>query len=312
MDDLVEDWLLRYAIRREFHARERVADFPGGYERLAGAAAAGERLSGVLATEVAALEQAALEEARAANPGAEVYGWARAQTPVEDLHQLADVVDVLIELDEVTREEAEQFFRHRAERLRTRHETTPGDAAAARRHLEAVWPSLAWVSQRDVPAALRGVGLFSDDEVEQWEARMRPWSDEDDEVGEVGRVLDRLPGPPGRRCGVRVLCLERCESGAVAHLHLGRSPRHEDGRWHELRDEVIGDHAKAWPGFPELRLEDDLGTAYRGGLAADNNASARDPSLDAEHAVHFTPAIPATAQQVWLVSSDPAIRFRLQ
>lgn len=290
-----------------------MAAFSGWYDRLADAAASGAPLGAVLDAEVDAVEAAALAEAQAANPGAESFGWMRAHTPLEDVHELAHVVDVLIELGEVTPEEAERFFRTRAQRLQTVEDHVAGDGEAARRHLETVWPSLSWVSQRDLPSALVGVGLLDAEEREEWERKMRPgpWEQSDSDVGDVGEALERTAGPDERRCGMRVLAFERCERGSVVHLHVARARRDEHGAWPALPDEVVGASAAAWPAFPELRLEDDLGTPYRGAVAADDVARASDSSVDGDQEAHFAPAVPSSAGAVWLVSDDPQVRLRL-
>jgi hypothetical protein len=179
---LVDDWLLRHAVQREFHAGDEVDESPRWYDRLAEAAAGATALDAVLQPDVDAVEAAALAEARAADAGAESFGWMHALTPVEELHEFAGVIETLIELGEVSRAEAEQFFRMRAERLRTRESRVVGDRDAAHRHLESAWSSLPWMSQRDVPPALVRVGVLGEDELEQWERRMRPRP-----VGDRGR-----------------------------------------------------------------------------------------------------------------------------
>jgi hypothetical protein len=79
-----------------------------------------------------------------------------------------------------------------------------------------------------------------------------------------------------------------------------------------MEDEVVGADAAAWPGFPKLWLEDDLGTDYRGEIAADASADARNSSIDGEHDGRFAPAIPGGASGLWLVSDDPRVRFKLR
>ena len=170
---MVDDWLLRHAVQREFHAGDEVDEFPGWYDRLAEAAAGATALDAVLRPDV---------------------DWMHALTPVEELHEFAGAIETLIELGEVSRSEVEQFFRMRAERLRTRESRVVGDRDAAHRHLESAWSSLPWMSQRDVPPALVRVGVLGEDELEEWERRMRPgpWETEDADIRDVGDSASAL------------------------------------------------------------------------------------------------------------------------
>src|SRR5436190_1134677 len=70
LDPLVDDYLLRYAVQREFHAGDDLNAIASWCERLADAAASGQSLDEVFRDDARAVEDAAFDEAQAANVGA--------------------------------------------------------------------------------------------------------------------------------------------------------------------------------------------------------------------------------------------------
>jgi hypothetical protein len=301
-------------MQREFHSGEDAGTLVGWYQQLADACAVDKRLDDVLEVEARAAEEADVAKARDATPDASSGLWMRSVTAIEEFHEFARLVEALIDIGEVTREEAGRLFSERAQKLGTYAAVVSADQKAARRHLENVWESLSWMSQRDVPEALVGVGALDPGELDAWQRRMRPgpWESDEFEAGGIGEPVERWVGPAERRCGVRVLAVERCSGGIIVHLHLARASRDDDGHWPEMPDEVVGSSARDWPGFPRLWLEDDAGTRYQGGVAPDDVADARDSSLETEAEARFSPAISNETTGLRLVSDDPQVRFTLR
>jgi len=132
-------------------------------------------------------------------------------------------------------------------------------------------------------------------------------------LDEVGEPRETSLGPPGRHCGVRVVAVEQCDTGVVLHLHWAINAMEEDGEHPPLDDEVAAE-APGWPLPPDLRLQDGLGTSYRGVVSADELHDVEELSecLTLVTQVAFAPAVPAAATTLWLASDDGRIRIDLR
>lgn len=104
-----------------------------------------------------------------------------------------------------------------------------------------------------------------------------------------GMVHAILPGHTSHVDGVRVMATELGAEGTVVHVHEVREQRTRD-----------------------LRLYDDLGTEYQGGIPVPDAEDEPDPDDPMPDSCGFVPAMPPAAGRLWLASLDGSVRIELR
>jgi hypothetical protein len=321
----VEDFVLRQAVLMEVNGHEELDVIAAGYERLVQALRDGRALGdehAALARQAKIDDIESIRVAMGVGEG-ESFGFSRSRSPVEQLHQLAVVLDALLAVGAVDRGDVEAFLVHRAEVSHRAGLTDPWDEPGEVGVIDAALDGvLAGMSPGDALVALyelRGFGVIS---MSRWDTVERALLDAHPELesdvelvgpSEIGEVCDTLLGPSGRWCGVRVLAIELCEHGLALHVHQAVNPADSGGRHEPLADERMADFA-TWPLAPRLELHDDRGTAYRGcleGVELDAQELEEEEGVQIKEVVAFAPAMAPGATRLWLASRDGRLRIDL-
>jgi hypothetical protein len=167
----------------------------------------------------------------------------------------------------VSDELRERLHAYLAELVRAAHDD-PGDDVAWRRVLV-------------ILNELRSLGLLDDDDRNWWVPLLglRP----QEPLAELARPPARarferlvrgIAGPAERRRGLRLLSVDIFEDGVCAYFHLARAGRDPDGTMRPLPDELEPlEPMLIYPCIP--RLEDDIGTHYRGGTGGGGGSGSR-------------------------------------
>jgi hypothetical protein len=317
-----EDHLLREAVRIEDAARDDAAQIAAVYDRLVDTARQGQSFAGVLAAEARRAQQGDIEsilETLIPQAGG-AYFW-RSDLPVEELHEFATLLDALLEVGALTRPDVEAFLVRRAQVCRRREVAPDGGGMPAvgvlDEQLDQLFAERPLDEQEQLISVLADLALFSYEAYELALDRLLALRRDEPppELWSVGEPRETHLGPPERHCGVRVLAVELCDSGVVVHLHRAINPAGAHGEHEPLADEVAA-AAPSWPLLAPLRLHDDVGTAYRGGVCGADYVDAQALNEGSGHEsvndVPFAPAMPGHAARLWLACDDGSVRIDLR
>jgi hypothetical protein len=317
----VEDHLLRELVRTEVNRSADAGLTAATYERLVDALRKRQPLSGVLGQDAQRAGRAEDDVmiARLRLLGSEPSYFSRSPHALEDLHEVATLVDFLLEVDAIESRDAEAFFMRRADVAgRRANANSEADLVGAMDDLlDALLASRSIEEGETLVDGLGHLDVLSEQRFlrarDQLDARRR---DEPlPELRNVGAARETVLGPPGRYCGVRVLAVELCEHGVVVHVHRAMNAA-DDRQQHESLPDELAAATSGWPLTPTLRLRDSAGTAYRGSLSGvhfgDVEIIDEGDGYESVDEVTFAPAVPDDAAHLWLASEDESIRIDLR
>ena len=317
----LEDHLLRELVRTEVNRSEDAGLMAAMYERLVDALRKRQSLSGVLAQDARRAGRAEddLMIAQLRSLGSEPSYFSRSAHALEHLHEVATLVDFLLEVDAIESRDAEAFFVRRADAAGRRAKGSREadlvgaiddrlDALLASRSIEEGETLIDGLGHLDVLSEQRFLRARDELDVQR---RDEPFP----ELRNVGAVRQMVLGPPGRYCGVRVLAVELCEHGVVVHVHRAMTAA-DNRQQHEALPDELAAATPGWPLTPTLRLQDSAGTAYRGSLSGvhfgDVEIIDEGDGYESVDEVAFTPAVLDDAAHLWLASQDGSIRIDLR
>jgi hypothetical protein len=157
---------------------------------------------------------------------------------------------------------------------------------------------------------LRQLGLLDEEDVRWWfELLLSGVADEaQPEPTPLERLERRIPGPPERRRGSRVVAVDLFDHGVVVRVHQARAGRDMD----VLPDEQEPD-ARPCSMFEPILLEDDVGTIYRllgGGAGGSGSRNSDGPGVSACIGA-FAPRVPDAARHLVILVGEARFEVAL-